>query len=98
MAYKFIQLYNKDNVQVYPTKGPNCYISTNNNNTAYWYKFATVKATGPNQDASIAFQVNKSYSAFAFGILYLHLRIDTGTTFSNVSTLNCSTFVSIVLI
>ena len=31
MAYKFIQLYNKDDVQVYPTKGPNCYISTNNN-------------------------------------------------------------------
>jgi hypothetical protein len=84
MAYKFVQLYDKNGIKTFPVKGPSCVVTTNNNGTAYWYKFATLKATGNNRDASVVFQINKSYGRYGYGLLYVHLRTDTTEAFGGV--------------
>ena len=84
MAYNFIQLYDKDETPTFPMKGPNCYISTDNDNVVYWYKFATITSIHDYTDASIAFQVNRSHNSYAYGILYVHTRTDSAQSLTGV--------------
>ena len=86
MAYKFVQLYDKNNVPTFPIKGPTCHgIFDQEDSAAYWYKFADFTMTGDHTDITVAFQVTKTYNTWAYGTLVLHVRRDTSTTISSVT-------------
>lgn len=85
MAYRYVQLYDKNNNPTYTVKGPNAAITTANDSTGYWYKFATVTTTGNYQDINLIFQVNRAYSTYGYGILCFHVRRDTAVTMNGAN-------------
>lgn len=87
MAYKFVQLYDKNSVLTFPVKGPSCGgIFDQEDSTAYWYKFATIKLTTQYVDMTVLFHISKSYSTYADGTLLVHVRQDgsPATTLSGI--------------
>lgn len=75
MAYNFIQLYDKNNIQTFPTKGPSCGgIFDQEDSAAYWYKFASINISGQYVDVGVLFNITKAYSNIAAGLLYVHAR------------------------
>lgn len=75
MAYKFVQLYDKNSVPTFPVKGPSCGgIFDQEDSAAYWYKFATIKLTTQYVDMVVLFHITKSYNNFADGTLLVHVR------------------------
>lgn len=85
MAHKFIQLYDKSGVKTYPVKGPSSVVRCESSSTAYWFKFATLIVSKNYCDASVVFQVNKTYSVYGYGLLYLHLRTSDTEALSGVN-------------
>jgi hypothetical protein len=87
MAYKFVQLYDKNSVPTFPVKGPSCGgIFDQEDGTAYWYKFATIKLTTQFVDMTVLFHISKTYSNYADGTLLVHVRQDNSpaTTLSGI--------------
>lgn len=86
MAYRFVQLYDKDGIPTFPIKGPVCHgCFDQEDSTGYWYKFADISMTGNHTDILTVFQVTKAYNTWAQGILVLHARRDTSTTISSIT-------------
>lgn len=85
MAYKYVQLYDKNDVKTYTAKGPACYTQQDDNGTTYWYKFAQFTTTTNYEDFLVTFQVSSTYNQYGYGLLMVHARRSTVATLEAVS-------------
>ena len=75
MAYKFVQLYDKNDVPTFPIKGPTCAgVFDGTDAAGKWHKFATIKIPAQYNDVAVLFLVTRSYANIGAGMLYVHGR------------------------